>query len=85
MDLGEEVWRDYVNVKSLFIDITKGNYRLKSTRVPRISFVAAVVQHFVLGRQKNRQRTVAKDVMDFLGGYGFITVNRENNKDVNMR
>ena len=80
--MGEGVWRYYINGKFLSVANTKGNYCLKSTRVPRISLVATIVQNFVLERRKIRQRKVAKDVMDFLDGYGFITVDQDNKKDV---
>ena len=76
------MWRYYINGKFLSVANTKGNYCLKSTRVPRISLVATIVQNFVLERRKIRQRKVAKDVMDFLDGYGFITVDQDNKKDV---
>ena len=45
-DLVTEYWRDYVNGKPLSVANTKGNYRLKITRVPRISLVATIVHHF---------------------------------------
>jgi len=82
-DLVAEVWRDYVNGTSLYVATVRGNYRLKSTRVPRACAVATMVQHFVREWRQIRQRTVAKDVMDFLDGSGFITVDRESKKDVN--
>ena len=82
-DLVAEVWRDYVNGKSLSVANVRGNYRLKSTRVPRARAVATMVQHFVRERRQTRQRTVAKDIMDFLDGVGFITVDHESKKDVN--
>ena len=77
-----EVWGYYVNGKPLSVANTKGNYRLKSSQVPLISLVSTIVQHFFMERQNIRQREVAKYVMDFLDVYGFITVDRENNKDV---
>ena len=46
--LVEEVWRGYVNGKPLSVANTKGNYRLKSTRVPTISFFDTIVHHFFL-------------------------------------
>ena len=46
--LVEEVWRDYVNGKTLSVANTKVNYRLKSTQVPRIVLVTTIVHHFVL-------------------------------------
>ena len=81
-DLVTEVWRDYVNEKPLSVANPKGNYRLKSTRVPRARSVATIVQNFFRKRRQICQRTVAKDVMDFLDGCGFITIDRENKKDV---
>ena len=77
-----EVWRDYVNEKPLSVANPKGNYRLKSTRVPRARSVATIVQNFFRKRRQICQRTVAKDVTEFLDGYGFITVDQENKKDV---
>ena len=69
-----EVWSDYVNGKPLRVANPAGNYRRKSTRVPRVAGVIAMVQRFVRVRRVTRTRTVAKDVMDFLDGCGFITV-----------
>ena len=78
-----QVWSDYVNGIPLTVAKTAGNYRLKSTRVPRSRLVTSLLQHFVRERRQIRQRTVAKDVVDYLDGCGYITVDREKKKDVN--
>ena len=77
-----EVWSDYVNGKPLQVSNPAGNYRRKSTRVPRVAGVIAMVQRFVRDRRVDRTRTVAKDVMDFLDGCGFITVDRASKTSV---
>ena len=82
MDLVEELWRKYANGKPFFVANTKGNYRLKSTKVPRARLVATTIQNFVRERRKICQRTLAKYFMKFLDGCGFIAVDQENNKDV---
>ena len=82
-DLVAEVWSSYVNDIPLTVAKPCGNYRVKNTRVPRARGVASMVQSFLRSRREIRQRTVAKDVMDFLHGCGFITVDRTNKKDVN--
>lgn len=43
-----------------------------------------MVQLYMRQWQQILQRTVAKDFMDFLGGYGFIIVDRDCKKDVNV-
>ena len=45
-DLVVEVWSDYFNGKPLYVANTKGDYCLKSTRVPRACSVTTIVQHF---------------------------------------
>jgi transposase len=82
-NLVAQVWSDYVNGIPFAVAQVKGNYRLKSTRVPRSRLLTSLVQRFVRERREIRQRTVAKDVMDFLDGLGFITVDRKSKKDVN--
>ena len=77
-----EVWSDYVNGKVMQVANPAGNYRRKSTRVPRVAGVISMVQRFVRDRRLTRTRTVAKDVMDFLDGCGFITVDRESKTSV---
>ena len=42
-----EVWSDYVNGKPLQVANPAGNYHRKSTRVPRVAGVIAMVQRFV--------------------------------------
>ena len=54
-----EVWSNYVNGKPLRVANPAGNYRRKSSCVPRVPGVIAMV------RRITRTRTVAKDVMDF--------------------
>ena len=81
-DLVAEVWSSYVNGIPLSVANPAGNYRLKSTRVPRARGVAKMVQAFVRQRRQIRQRTVAKDVMDFLDGCGFISVDRICKNDI---
>ena len=60
------------------------NYSQKSTRVPGARCVLNSVQAFVRDRRITRTRTVAKDVMDFLDQSGFIEVNRNHKKSVNV-
>ena len=65
-------WSDYVNGIPWTVAKTAGNDWLKIPRVPGSRLIATRVQHFVRERRQIRQRTIAKDVMD----YG------ENKKDV---
>eukprot|EP00957_Ditylum_brightwellii_P186930 14235296-Ditylum_brightwellii.AAC.1 len=78
-----EVWRDYLHGNLLFVVNSGGNHHSKSTQVPRACLVATMVQYFVREWQQTHQRTVARDVMDFFDGCGYITVDQENKKDVN--
>ena len=68
------VWSDYVNGVPLEWSQLAENYHRKTTCVPRVAGVIAMVQRFVRDRRLTRTRTVAKDVMDFLDNCGFITV-----------
>ena len=68
------VWSDYVNGVPLEWSRPAANYCRKTTRVPRVAGVIAMVQRFVQDQRLTRTRTVAKDVMDFLDNCGFITV-----------
>ena len=81
-DLVSDVWSSYINDIPLSIATPAGNYRLKSTRVPRARGVVNRVQMFVRERRQIRQRTVAKDVMSFLHDCGYITVDRSCNNDI---
>ena len=73
-----EVWSNYVNVKPLQVTNPAGNYCRKSSCAPRVPGVIAMVQRFLRDQQITRTQMVLKDVMDFLDGCGFITVNRQN-------
>jgi len=77
-----EVWTSYVHGIPLSVANAAGNYRLKSTRIPRALGVVNKVQAFMRARRQIRQRTVAKDVMEFLDGCGCISVDRMSKKDI---
>lgn len=83
-DLVSKVWSNYVNCIPTSVTNAAGYYRLKSTPVLKAHEVANMVQLFVREQRQTRQRTVEKHVMDFLDGFGFITVDRTSKKTLTL-
>ena len=72
-----------MNEYILIIALPAGNYEDNSTMVPKARVVASVIQYFVRERRHIHHHTVAKDIMDFMEGMGFIKVDRDYQKYVN--
>lgn len=76
------VWKEYWSNEKVSVARPPANYSAKTTRIPRVSFVASLVQQFLYERRAIHLRTVAKDVMDLFARYNLIQVEHDSAKAV---
>ncbi|ETV76547.1 hypothetical protein H257_09549 [Aphanomyces astaci] len=62
----KEVWREYLQSRSVTVAVPPSNTTTHSTTVPRTKQVVSMVQAFVRGRRATRTRTTAVDIVIFL-------------------
>ena len=77
-----KIMRHYLVHRSIYVSGTddnggKGNRTAKVTRIPRSTQAQTQVRDWVRERRMQRQRTTARQVLDFLVHKGFLHIERD--------
>ncbi len=83
-NLVKKVWADYVRREAIEVSKPPSNSNPKNylVKIRDTKLVVSKIQEFVRNRREKRERTVAKDVMEFLRLESFLEYNPEDTKSM---